>query len=164
MKNADFSRAQRVCHVIYIFVGSCLGKVYLCQVSSLQDMCDRFQGGEVFIAPLPPTICKQRQKKSILNRVKKDKKYFLFHVKSSFCSQDIKIFILDFLLYRKNGLIKNIKLISKFMTSQPVSKQLQFTHCPISHKVKATTNHTTKFGQFIEYNKKNVFLQKSCRK
>ena len=32
----------RVCHVIHMFFGSSLGKVQLCQVSSLQDMCDRF--------------------------------------------------------------------------------------------------------------------------
>ena len=31
-----------VCHVIHMFFGSSLGKVQLCQVLSLQDMCDRF--------------------------------------------------------------------------------------------------------------------------
>ena len=39
---ADFSRTQEVCHVIHTFFGSSLGKVYLCQVLSLQDICDRF--------------------------------------------------------------------------------------------------------------------------
>ena len=34
-KNADVSRTQGVCHVIHIFFGSPLAKVYLCQVSSL---------------------------------------------------------------------------------------------------------------------------------
>ena len=34
-KNANFSRTQGVCHVILIFFGSALGKVQLCQVSSL---------------------------------------------------------------------------------------------------------------------------------
>ena len=41
----------------------------------------------------------------------------LFHLKRSFCSQDILIFVLTFCLCRKNGLIRNIQLISKFMTS-----------------------------------------------
>ena len=41
-KNADFSRTQAMCHVIHIFFGSSLGKVWLCQVSPLQDLCDRF--------------------------------------------------------------------------------------------------------------------------
>ena len=34
-KNADVSRSQNVFHVIYIFLGSSLGKVSLCQVSTL---------------------------------------------------------------------------------------------------------------------------------
>ena len=32
-KNADVSRTQGVCHVIYIFFGSSLVKIELCQVS-----------------------------------------------------------------------------------------------------------------------------------
>ena len=35
LKSADVSRNEGVCHVIYIVFGSCLGKVKLCQVSSL---------------------------------------------------------------------------------------------------------------------------------
>ena len=34
-KNADVSRTQGVCHVIYTFFESSLGKVWLCYVSSL---------------------------------------------------------------------------------------------------------------------------------
>ena len=34
-QNADVSRTQGVCHMVYIFFGSSLGKVWLCQVSSL---------------------------------------------------------------------------------------------------------------------------------
>ena len=41
-KNADVSRTQGMCHVIYIPFGSSLGKVQLCQVSSMQNMCGRF--------------------------------------------------------------------------------------------------------------------------
>ena len=35
VKNADVSRSQGVFHMIYIFFGSSVGKVYMCQVSSL---------------------------------------------------------------------------------------------------------------------------------
>ena len=49
---------------------------------------------------------------------KSHEKYFLFHFKSSFCSQDIYIFVLTFCSYRKNDLIRNIRLTSEFMTSQ----------------------------------------------
>ena len=45
------------------------------------------------------------------------KKCFLFHLKSSFRSQDIYIFGLTLNFRRKNDLIK--RLISKFMTPQP---------------------------------------------
>ena len=48
---------------------------------------------------------------------KNDEKYFLFHLKNSFRSQDI--FALTFWLYRKNDLIRKIRLISNFMTSKP---------------------------------------------
>ena len=41
-KNTDVSRTQGMFHVIHIFFESSLGKVQLCQVSSLLDMCDRF--------------------------------------------------------------------------------------------------------------------------
>ena len=49
---------------------------------------------------------------------KNDKKWFLFHLKFSFCSQDIEGFIMAFWSCRKNKLIIKIRLISKFMTSQ----------------------------------------------
>ena len=40
-----------------------------------------------------------------------------------------------------------------------VNKQLQYTYCPISHEVKAMT-----FGQLIEYNMRNIFVEKSYTK
>ena len=36
-----------------------------------------------------------------------------------------------------------------------------YTYCSISWQV---NNQTIKFGQFIEYNKGNILIQKSCRK
>ena len=49
---------------------------------------------------------------------------FIFFKESPFRSQDIQIFILTFWSHRKNGLIRNIRLISKFMTSQPGKKTI----------------------------------------
>ena len=46
-----------------------------------------------------------------------DEKRFLFHLESSFHSQDLK-FLSDFLVMLKNGFIQKIRLISKFITSQ----------------------------------------------
>ena len=42
LKNADVSRTEGPRHVIRLISASSLCKVLLCQVSSLQDMSDRF--------------------------------------------------------------------------------------------------------------------------
>ena len=59
---------------LYIFVSS-LGKVKLYQVSSLQNICDRFLGAETFLPPSPPPPPPSPHqsadpKRSILNRFK----------------------------------------------------------------------------------------------
>ena len=51
-----------------------------------------------------------------LKALKNYEKCFLFHLKSSLRSQ---VFLLTFWSCRKNGLIRKIRLTSKFMTSQP---------------------------------------------
>ena len=66
--------------------------------------------------------------KKVKGKVFIDEKWFLFHLKSSFCSQDIYIFVLTFCSCRENGLIRNID------------------------------NQTMKVGQLIEYNKNIIFL------
>ena len=66
-----------------------------------------------------------------------DEECFLFHRKSSFCSEDIEIFILPFLVRQENGLLGKLRLISKFMTSQ-TRKQLLYTYYLISQEVKVT--------------------------
>ena len=48
-----------------------------------------------------------------------DEKFFLSNLKSSFRSQGIYIFVLTFCSCRKNSLIRKLRLISKFMMSQP---------------------------------------------
>ena len=49
--------------------------------------------------------------------LKNDEKFFLFHLKSCFRSPYVKMFVLTFWSYRKKGLIRKIRLISKFMTT-----------------------------------------------
>ena len=44
------------------------------------------------------------------------------------------------------------------MTSEPGKKQLQYTYCQISYKVKAIRQWN--FGQSIEHNMRNVFLER----
>ena len=51
------------------------------------------------------------------NVFKNDEKWFLFHLKSSFHSQDIQIFVLTFWSCRKKNLIRKIRLLPKVATS-----------------------------------------------
>ena len=64
-------------------------------------------------------------------------------------------FYLKFLAIEKNGLLRNIGLISKFMTSQPGYKTIT-THIDIS---RSKVNQTRKFGHLIEYNKRILFCK-----
>ena len=90
------------------------------------------------------------------------KNCLLFHLKSSFCSQDIYCFIMNFWSCRKNGFIRKIRLISKFMTSQP-GQQKKAIHI-LPNISRSKSNQTIKLGQLIEYSRRNIFLQKLCRK
>ena len=63
---------------------------------------------------------------------------------------------------RENDLIRKIRLTKKFMTSQP-SQQTIVIHI-LTNISQSKGKQTMKFGQLIEYNKRNIFLQKLCRK
>ena len=58
--------------------------------------------------------------------------------------------------HRKNGLIRKTRLTSKFMTSQAGLQTIAIHALPNMSKSKG--NQTMKFGQLLEYNKRNVFL------
>ena len=89
---------------------------------------------------------------------KNDERCFLFHLKRFFK----KVFVTTFWSCRKNGLIRKIRLTSKFMTSQPGLQTIAIHILPNISQSKG--NQTMKFGQLIEYNKRNIFLQKLCGK
>ena len=59
----------------------------------------------------------------------------------------------------KNVLIRKIKLISKFRTSQPGKQTIAMQILPNISESKG--NQTIKFGQLIEYNMRNIFVGKS---
>ena len=96
------------------------------------------------------------------NPFKNDQKCSLFHLTSSLRSQHIWVFVLTFWSFQKNGLIWQIRLISNFMTSQPGYQTITMHILPNISRSKC--NQTVKFDQLIQYNKINVFVQKSCRK
>ena len=59
----------------------------------------------------------------------------------------------------ENGLIRKIKLISKLMTSQPGKQTIAIYILPNISRSKG--NQAMKSGHLIEYNMKNIFLEKS---
>ena len=82
------------------------------------------------------------------------KKLFSFSRYLSFC--------LDFLVMQQNGLIRKIRLISNFLTSQPGQQTIVIQLLPVISKSKG--NQTMKFSLLIECNMKNIFLEKSYTK
>ena len=90
----------------------------------------------------------------------KDAFYFIF--KALFCSQGIQVFIEAFWSCGKSGLIRKIRLISKLMTSQPCEQTIATYIFPNISRSK--NNQTMKLGKLIGYSKRNIFLQKRCRK
>ena len=63
---------------------------------------------------------------------------------------------------QKNGLIKMIGLISKFMTSKPGKEIIAM--CILPNILRSKGNHTMEFDQLKEYNLRSIFLEKSFAK
>ena len=62
----------------------------------------------------------------------------------------------------KNGLIRGIRLIFKCLTSQPGQQTIAIHKLPNISRSKG--NRTIKFGQLIEYNMRNISVEKSYTK
>ena len=88
-------------------------------------------------------------------------KCFLFILKSFFVLE-----IFTFLSWRfgcvKNGLIRNVWLISKFITLQ-TGQHIIIIHT-LRNIPRSEGNHIVKFGHLTEYNMSNIFLGKSYTK
>ena len=93
---------------------------------------------------------------------KNDEKCFLFHHKNSFRTQDNQVVVMTFWSCRKNDSIRKTSLISKSITSQPCSQTIAIQILPNISRNKG--NQAMKFGQLIEYNKRNIFVEKSSTK
>ena len=59
----------------------------------------------------------------------------------------------------QNSLIRKIRLISKSMTSQPGCQTIGIHILPNISRSKS--NQALKFGQLIEFNMRNIFVEKS---
>ena len=90
--------------------------------------------------------------------LKVTKNVFYFTLKALFVL-NILSFCLDFLVAYRNGLIKKIRLISNFKTSQ-TGQQTIVTHI-LSNISRSQDNRTMNLGQLIECNMRYIFLEKS---
>ena len=89
------------------------------------------------------------------------KNYFYFILKALFVLKIFK-FLSRLFGHAKNGLIRKIRSASKFMTSQPGLQTIAIHILP--NISESEGNQAMKFGQLIEHIKRNIFLQKLCRK
>ena len=71
-------------------------------------------------------------------------------------------FYFSLFLYAKNGSIRKIRSISKFKTLQPGKETIVFK--TLNNISRSKINQTMKLGQLIEYNMRDIFLEKSYKK
>ena len=90
------------------------------------------------------------------------KNAFYFILKALFVLKIFKFFVTTFGSCRKNGLIREIRLTSKFMTSQYGLQTIAIHIFPTISQ--GNGDQRMKLGQLIEYNNRNNFLQKPCGK
>ena len=86
--------------------------------------------------------------------------FFISSYKLFFFSRYLN-FCLNFLVVQKNGMIRKIKLIAKFMTSQP-GKQIIAIH--ILPNISKNKGKTHVMEQKMEYKMRNISLEKSYTK
>ena len=89
------------------------------------------------------------------------KNVFYFIIKALFVLKIFK-FLSCVFGHVENDLIKKIRLIPKFIVSQ-LWKQTVAIHI-LANISRCKNNQTIKFGQLIEYNMRNIFLEKSYTK
>ena len=81
---------------------------------------------------------------------------FILHKKPFSFSKYLN-FCLDILVMQKNGLIRKVSSISKFITSQPGKQTIAIL---LLHNISRSKHkQTMKFGQFIECKKETFFLK-----
>ena len=71
-------------------------------------------------------------------------------------------FYLNFFVVQRNNLIRKIRLNSKFMTSQNGKQTIAI--CILPNILRSKDNQVMKFVQLVEYNLRNIFLEKSYKK
>ena len=87
---------------------------------------------------------------------------FYFTLKALFFLKIFKFLSCLFGSVEKNSSIRETRLVSKSMTSQPGQQTIAIHILPNISRSKG--NQTMKFGQLTEYNMSNISVEKSCTK
>ena len=87
------------------------------------------------------------------------KNTFYFILKTLFLSPMYLNFCNEFLFMQKNSLIRKLRLISKLMKLHLGEQTIAIDILP--NILRSKCNQTMKFDQLIEYNMRNIFLEKS---
>ena len=95
---------------------------------------------------------------------KKYEKCYLFHLKNSFHSSAISIFVLNFCPCKKTAWYESLDKFQNLWRHKLDNKQLQYTYCYVTRYLKKYRQQTLKIGQLIGYDIRNIFLEKSCTK
>ena len=116
-----------------------------------------------FLQNTPVTIALSglRQFLAAESLLKMTKKAFYFTIKPLFVLKIFKL-CLYFSVMQENGLIGKIKLISKFMTSQPDQQAVKINI--LTNISRSKENQAMQFGQLTEYHMRNIFLEESYTK
>ena len=96
---------------------------------------------------------------AIENPSKMIKNTFYFILKTLFLSPMYLNFCNEFLFMQKNSLIRKLRLISKLMKLHLGEQTIAIDILP--NILRSKCNQTMKFDQLIEYNMRNIFLEKS---
>ena len=89
------------------------------------------------------------------------KNFFYFILKVFFVLKIFEFFSWQKVHMEKAAWLERLDSFQNLWRHNLVNKQLQYQNRSISHEVKVS--QAIKFSQLIEYNKRNIFLQKSCR-
>ena len=129
-------------------------------------MTSAFKSGSHLPKKVNCFLCFNKSSFKMMNNFFISSFIFSFSRYLKFFKKLLNKFLSRFFSCRRKDLIGKIRSISKFTTSQPVNKQLQYlTKLPKLPNISRTKdNQAIKFRQLIEYYKRNIFLQKSCRK
>ena len=109
----------------------------------------------------PNRVLKSHSDTIFVNPLKMMKNDFYFMLKALFVLEVFTLFS-DFLVRKKNSLMRKPRFTSKFVTSQ--TRQQIITIHKLSNISRSKGNEAMKFGQIVKYSARNVFFQNSDKK